>query len=245
MRGCFWKKRRRFGRWIADTQFSLQVYLSDLKLHLSALTKSDPARLSRTTQDRVEALQTEIANLLQACPDVGNPTMAFAPDTRVDGPYFTPTPDKAAVYDRLVERVYLLLGAESPPVTGERGEAELMNVCAGIWGIECKRIRELAVTFSFWKSAVRANGAANGDVKSTVRTRMMGEYASESVTESDRDALSWTERVREILEDLAADAETGLTEEEVRPCPIAVRQRNSNLIAPYRLAGIGPPARPC
>lgn len=173
-------------------------YLSDIKGHLTATSNNVNAKHSTFLTERVASLQSELTTLLQARPDLST-SLPFAQQARQEGDlYFTPNTRKDDVYVRLVERAHLVLGSETPLFRGSFGERELIEMCAGIWGIQAKSAKELQAVVGIWKSAVHEHKQMElGRRRSSIQLR----YISE---------MEWAKRVKEALAELKFDAEAGM-----------------------------------
>lgn len=173
-------------------------YLSDIKAHLTATSNNVNAKHSTFLTERVASLQAELATLLQARPDLSS-SLPFGQQARQEGDlYFTPNTRKDDVYIRLVERAHLVLGSETPLFRGNFGERELIEMCAGIWGIQAKSAKELQAVVGIWKSAVHEHKQMElGRRRSSIQLR----YISE---------MEWAKRVKEALAELEFDAEAGM-----------------------------------
>ncbi len=134
--------------------------------------------------------------------------------------YFTPASSPDAVYDSLVERVYLMLGARQAPVPAEHGESELIDVCAGIWGIRSRRVRELGVAFRFWRNElVRDDDAASNGSGSpgTIRARStLNRRQTGNSDDRENEAPEWADRVVTVLQELADDIAFEVDDEQIR-----------------------------
>jgi hypothetical protein len=122
---------------------------------------------------------------------------------------FTPNQRKDEVYCRLVRSARITLGYDTPLVSQTTGERELVELCAGVWGIQHKTISELETTFEIWSNCL---GQEEED-EAVGSRRMMKSGARKRASYTEE--FGWAERVLEDLLELALDAGAGLEHDEV------------------------------
>lgn len=204
-----------------------QTYLSDLKLHLQNINSDPRNKDSATAQLRLGSLQTEIATLLSARPDLGSGTSSSrvsVPSLYDDGSrsigrkpsgssstdfFFTPFEQKDQIYTRLVKRIHELLGSETSFTQTVHGESELVEMCAGIWGIANKSEKEISVLIDLWSAASTAQQQQDESIASRVRMTMSKPQEHDSAAQQ-----GWAQILQEALYELEVDASCGYEETE-------------------------------
>jgi hypothetical protein len=203
-----------------------QCYLSDLKLHLVNANADPKSKDSPSMQDRVKSVQAELGALVHARPDLAglqtplSRTQSNGPTTNGSDFFFTPNTRKDEIYSRLVWQARHTLGYDTPLLPKTTGERELIELCAGVWGIQNKSIAEVAVSFGIWSDCIGRDSEEDEVVGSRFTlgknpTRQRASYTEE---------FGWAERVLEDLLDLAMDIELGLEADGV-----STRQRDDSV----------------
>lgn len=182
-------------------------YLSDIKQHLSDVNGDPNSKSSLFLSTRASSLQSELATLLQARPDLASSlpfnVRPIHSETRQEL-FFTPNNRKDAIYSRLIERTHLVLGSETPLSDSPFGERDLIELCAGVWGIQSKSAKELEVVVQIWENSVSEYKQMHaGRRGSSVELR----YISE---------IEWAKRVKEAIFELEYDAAAGFDSFEKR-----------------------------
>lgn len=197
----------------------LQSYLSDLKQHLVRLNANPRSKHSTQIQDRIHSIQTEIGALMHARPDLAGMNFSRASVSSGSGLeksaassdfFFTPSDRLDEIYGRLIRQARLTLSYDTPLASDTTGERELVELCAGIWGITGKSIKELAATLELWASCV-ANDEDDDELVGSQRLIRTPIRRKASYNEE----FGWAERVKEDMFELEMDAESGLEAEEV------------------------------
>jgi len=106
----------------------------------------------------------------------------------------------------LVWQARYTLGYDTPLLPKTTGERELIELCAGVWGIQNKSIAEVAVSFGIWSDCIGRDEDEDEVVGSRFKLTKHPARGRVSFTEE----FGWAERVLEDLLDLAMDVEMGL-----------------------------------
>jgi len=165
-------------------------------------------------QDRIKSLQAELSALVHARPDLAglqtplSRTQSNGPGPTTNGSdfFFTPNTRKDEIYSRLVWQARYTLGYDTALLPKTTGERELIELCAGVWGIQNKSIAEVAVSFGIWSDCVNSDSEDDEVVGSRFTLGKSPARKRASYTEE----FGWAERVLEDLLDLAMDIELGL-----------------------------------
>jgi len=194
-----------------------QSYLSDLKVHLSQANAASQAKESSGyIQDRTTSLQAELNALVHARPDLAGMNVV-SPRASTSGQagdefFFTPNQRKDEVYARLVKQARFTLSWDTPLTPKTTGERELVELCAGVWGIKNKTVAEVGVSFQIWTDCL---GRESQEDEMIGNRRMMSK-GSPHKRASYTEEFGWAERVLEDLLELAMDIEAGIDQDEVR-----------------------------
>lgn len=169
-------------------------------------------------QDRITSLQDEIATLMHGRPDLAGFTMASRSSVYTTGSdslsdsgssfFFTPSVDKAKVYQRLAERLYLLLDYETPLSEAVYDEGRLLNLCADVWGINGKSSLQLNAVVGIWRESILKGQADDERIG-------LGKMSQSAFREIERKQDGWGIRVREALSDFEADVTNTLDDDDV------------------------------
>lgn len=169
-------------------------------------------------QDRIASLQDEIAILMHGRPDLAGFTLASrssicnansdtgsVPGTNF---FFTPSIDKDRVYQRLAERLYLLLGHETTLSDAVYDEERLLDLCAGVWGMSERASLHVEALVGIWRENILKSQI---DDERIVTAKLSRNDLGELKTKQD----SWGTRVIEALRDLETDISNTLDADDV------------------------------
>jgi hypothetical protein len=167
-------------------------------------------------QDRIAALQDEIANLMHARPDLAGLTLTSrssiyttssdSESTGGTGLFFTPHGEKEKVYQRLAERVYLLADLDSP---GAYEERQLLDLCASIWGMTDKTSVQLDAVVGIWSESILASQADDERVGGGRRIER------DSLRDLEAKQDGWGSRVVQALKELESEIAGTLDDDNV------------------------------
>lgn len=129
--------------------------------------------------------------------------------------FFTPNQRKDEVYARLVKQARLTLSWDTPLVPKTTGERELVELCAGVWGIKNKTVTEVGVSFQIWTDCL----GKESEEDEMVGNRRMMTRGTPRKRASYTEEFGWAERVLEDLLELAMDIEAGIDKDEVSTLP--------------------------
>ena len=183
-----------------------------MKVHLVQANTAVQTTESPFMQERATSLQAELGALVHARPDLAGMNIV-SPTSGQSGKefFFTPNQRKDEIYARLVKQARLTLSWDTPLTPKTTGERELVELCAGVWGIRNKTLAEVSVSFQIWSDCL---GRESEEDEVVGNRRMMGPGASRKRA-SYTEEFGWAERVLEDLLELAMDIEAGIDDEEV------------------------------
>lgn len=157
--------------------------------------------------------------MVHARPDLAGMDIASPRSTTVgqagDEFFFTPNQRKDEVYARLVKQARLTLSWDTPLVPKTTGERELVELCAGVWGIKNKTVTEVGVSFQIWTDCL----GKELEEDEMVGNRRMMTKGTPRKRASYTEEFGWAERVLEDLLELAMDIEAGIDKDEVSTLP--------------------------
>lgn len=170
-------------------------------------------------QDRISALQDEIAALMHARPDLAGLTLTSRSSVHTTGSdsesnggtalFFTPHTDKEKIYRRLAERVYLLLDYDTPMSSASFDERQLLDLCAGVWGVSDRTSLQLNAAVKIWGESILQSQVDEERVGAVRLNR-------ESFRDLEAKQDGWGSRVREAIKDLQSDISSTLDDDNVR-----------------------------
>jgi hypothetical protein len=122
--------------------------------------------------------------------------------------FFTPSVDKNKVYQRLAERLCLLLGHETPLSEAVYDEERLLDLCAGVWGMSERASLQLAAVVGIWREKILKSQTDDERVGSAQLRR-------NDLRELKMNQDAWGARVIGALRDLETDIADTLDEDHV------------------------------
>lgn len=180
-------------------------------------------------QDRIASLQDEIAALMHGRPDLAGFTMtsrssvhtANSDSESISGAsfFFSPSVDKDKVYQRLAERLYLLLGYETPLSDAVNDEERLLNLCSSIWGMSGKASLHIKAVVGIWRESIAKSHADDERVGTAKLSR-------NDFQELEMKQDGWGARVMEALSDFETEISNTLDDDDVCLCENFERERS-------------------
>lgn len=125
------------------------------------------------------------------------------------GLFFTPHNDKDKVYQRLAERIYLLLDHETS-ISAASDERQLLDLCGSVWGVSDKTSVQFDAVVKIWSESILATQADDERVGA-----IRGRLDRESLRVLDARQDGWGLRLVEAIKEMESDIAGTLDDDNV------------------------------